>query len=412
MDEFIRAQVKSVLRTPNVPLPRPAGCLLVKKIAPRSVAAHLGVAQKDLLAFVDGSPAGRLDPDLCKRPADQRTYTFYSRPRHETVEAVVTGIEVGVLLVPTLEAVKARFDPRKADYDSLETLWEARDWTTLEALATKCLQANKAYRGTPAFLFLGAALHEQKRYAEAAPIVEEYLRETAPSWTMNFTGIALLYAGLERIRQSDRAGGVAGLQAAWAQHHHARIADALQASTGERPREDPPRWVGNVFPVDYALPRLEAGPGTVSLAEAASRLQAGQLLGVCLLANYRGNGPYNDFMARYRNYATYFGRYLAGLHVGDDGDAAPGRPRLVLRERGPGPRLRTAARGASRRRRARHARGGAHAQPLRAPAGPGPARRLRGRAGLRRPVERPGRRERRLSDQGDEGRPGGVGSLR
>ena len=315
MEEFIRAQVKSVLRTPNVPLPRPAGCLLVKKIAPRSVAAHLGVAQKDLLAFVDGSPAGRLDPDLCKRPADQRTYTFYSRPRHETVEAVVTGIEVGVLLVPTLEAVKARFDPRKADYDSLETLWEARDWTTLEALTTKCLKTNKAYRGTPAFLLLGAALHEQKRYAEATPIVEEYLRETAPSWTMNFTGIALLYAGLERIRQNDHAGGVAGLQAAWAQHHHARIADALQASTGERPQEDPPRWTGNVFPVDYALPRLEAGPGTVSLAEAASRLQAGQLLGVCLLANYRGNGPYSDLMARYRNYATYFGRYLAGLHV-------------------------------------------------------------------------------------------------
>jgi len=315
MDEFIRAQVKSLLRTPNVPLPRPVGCLIVKKIAARSVAAHLGVAEKDLLAFVDGSPAGRLDPDLCKRPAGQRTYTFYSRPRHETVEAVVTGIEIGVLLAPTLDAVKARFDPRKADYGSLETLWEARDWTTLEALAAECLRANKAYRGTPAFLFLGAALHEQKRHAEAAPIVEEYLRETAPNWTMNFTGIALLYSGLERIRQNDRAGGVAALRAAWGQHHHARIADALQASAGERPREDPPRWVGSPFPVDYALPRLEAGPGTVSLAEATSSLQAGQLLGVCLLANYRGNGPYNDLMARYRNYATHFGRYLSAWHV-------------------------------------------------------------------------------------------------
>jgi hypothetical protein len=315
MDEFIRAQVKSVLRTQNVPLPRPAGCLIVKKLAPRSVAAHLGVAGKDLLAFVDGTPAGRLDPDLYNRPAEQRTYTFYSRPRHEMVEAVVTGIEVGALLAPTLDALKARFDPGKADYRSLEALWEARDWATLEALATRCLQADKAYRRTPAFLFLGAALHEQKRWAEAVPVVDEYLRDTASSWTMNFAGIALLYTGLERLRLNDKARGVAALQSAWGQYQHARIADALQAGTGSRPTEDPPRWVGKVFPVDYALPRLEAGPGTVALTEAASRLQPGQLLGVCLLASYRGNGPYNDLMARYRNYATYFGRYLAGFHV-------------------------------------------------------------------------------------------------
>ena len=40
-----------------------------------------------------------------------------------------------------------------------------------------------------------------------------------------------------------------------------------------------------------------------------------QLLCVCLLANYRSNGPYYDFLNRYHNFATYFAPYLAGLHV-------------------------------------------------------------------------------------------------
>ncbi len=315
MDDFIAAQIHSVLRTPNVPLPRPAGCLIVKKIAPVSVAARLGVAEKDLLAFVDGGPAARLDPRLYLQAAERRAYSFYSRARHETMEAVVSGIETGVLLAPTAEAIKARFDPKQADYDALERLWEARDWTGLEDLATRCLQANKAYRGTPVFLLLGAALWEQKRHEQAVPIVEEYLGATARNWTMNFTGIALLYQGLELQRRSERERSAAALRAAWQQYPHARIADAVQKCTGHRPEPDPPRWTGRPFPVDYALQRLEAGPGSIRLAEALASLQAGQRLAVCLLASYRGNGPYDDFMARYQNYATFFGRYLGGLHV-------------------------------------------------------------------------------------------------
>jgi len=315
LEDFIEAQVKSVLRTPNAPMPRPAGCLLVKKIAVPSVASHLGVAERDLLAFVDGGPAARHDPALYRQPATRRAYTFYSRSRHETIEAVATGIEVGVDLAPTVEAIKAVFDPRRPDFPALQALWEARDWGALEALAGKCLEADRGYRETPVFLFLGAALWEQKRFAEAAPIVEEYLRDTAPGWTMNFTGIGLLYHGLEMIRRGEADAGRAGLQAAWEQHAHPRIADALEKHQGARPAEDPPRWVGKTFPRDYALPRVEGGSGTVALGDALRRLRAGQLLPVCLLATYRGNGPYDDFMARYNNFATHFAPFVPGLHV-------------------------------------------------------------------------------------------------
>ena len=36
---------------------------------------------------------------------------------------------------------------------------------------------------------------------------------------------------------------------------------------------------------------------------------------MCLLASYRGNGPYEDFMRRYLHFARWFSRFLPGLHV-------------------------------------------------------------------------------------------------
>jgi hypothetical protein len=40
-----------------------------------------------------------------------------------------------------------------------------------------------------------------------------------------------------------------------------------------------------------------------------------QLFCVCLLASYRSNGPYYDFLGRYHNFATHFGPFLAGMHA-------------------------------------------------------------------------------------------------
>jgi len=56
MDEFIREHIKDLKRTPNVRLPKPAQCMIVTQIAPRSLAGHAGIAAKDLLVSLDGSP--------------------------------------------------------------------------------------------------------------------------------------------------------------------------------------------------------------------------------------------------------------------------------------------------------------------------------------------------------------------
>jgi hypothetical protein len=314
MDEFIRAQVRELKRTPNVRLPRPAQCMIVTKLAPHSLAGHAGVAVKDLLVSLDGEPAASLSPQTYAHARDEHHWVFYSRPRHELVLLHATGIEPGVSLQLTTDAIKERYDPARSSPSELECLWEARDWAALEKLSQSTLAAGGKDRDTPALVFLGGALLETGR-REGAALVDQYMRTFAPHWTMNFAGIGCYYQALEMLARGEKEPGTRLLHAAFERNPCARLADALQKHTGTRPPLEEPRWLGRAFPVDYHLPRLEAPGETVSLDGTLAGLGPDQLLAVCLLASYRGNGPYNDFMLRYLHYARWFSRFLPGLHV-------------------------------------------------------------------------------------------------
>jgi len=315
MDEFIRAQVRELKRTPNVRLPKPAQCMIVTKLATRSLAGHAGVSVKDLLVSLDGEPAASLSPHTYALRSDEHRWVFYSRPRHELVELFATGIEPGVTLQLTTDAIKERYLPARSSPSELECLWEARDWAALEKLSAATLSAYGKDRDTPALMFLGGALVETGRRSEGALLVDQYMKSFAPHWTMNFTGIGYYYQALELLARGEKEHGTRLLHAAFEHNRCARLADTLHKHTGTRPPLEEPRWLGKPFPVDYRLPRLAAPGELVSLDEALAGLGPDQLLAVCLLASYRGNGPYDDFMRRYLHYATWFSRFLPGLHV-------------------------------------------------------------------------------------------------
>ena len=112
MDEFIRSHVKSLQSTSARP-PKPISCLRVERTAPRSVAGHAGIAAGDLLVSLDGGPASKADPKLYKHRATKRLYTFFSHARAEQVELACTGIEIGVELAYTSEAIKVRYKPAR-----------------------------------------------------------------------------------------------------------------------------------------------------------------------------------------------------------------------------------------------------------------------------------------------------------
>ena len=314
MPDFIQSQIKG-LRRSSARMPKPAECMIVTRLAARSIAAEAGVSAKDFLAALDGKPATDFVPQLYAYRATERSYTFYARGRHELVELATSGIEIGVEVKPTPDAIKAHFKPEEPDHKALESLWEARDWTSLGELTGAVLR-HLRNRGTPVLVFNGAALFETGRQDEAMKLINEYAGKVAPGWTMNFTAVSLYYLGMDKLRRGDRDAARQLLEQAYEQNAFDRIARALEKLTGQRPPKPAPLWREKRFPVQYDLPTLEETPARrVSLAQTLDAMPERKLLIVCLLANYRGNGPYADFMLRYHNFATYFSPFLHGLHV-------------------------------------------------------------------------------------------------
>jgi len=312
--EFALSQIEALEHVPGAPMPRSAQCQIVTRIAGHGVAAQAGVARRDLMAAVDGQPASRVGSRLYRTQASRRSYSFYSRPRHERIELVTTGIEIGVLLEPTTPAVRAGYEPGDPDPSALEILWARRDLEALERLTAKTLASGR-HRDSPALLFHGAALYETGRRDHGLAEIREYLTEHAPKWTLNFTGIAGYYTALEALRVGREHEGLALLKTAWGYNSSDRMAELIEKQTGARPAKPACQWLQRRFP-DYAYPGLDgAGPRVVTLAGALESMSNDQLLAVCLLANDRSNGPYADFLLRWRNYATHLREFFSGLHV-------------------------------------------------------------------------------------------------
>lgn len=313
LSEFAQRQIRRLQRTPGAPMPRAAQCQLVTKIAAHGVAAQAGVAQKDFLALVDGAPAARAPSRLYLTKAEHRSYTFYSRPRHELLELSCTGIEIGVLLEPTTNAIRATYKPENNDPTAQEILWAGRDWDFLERLTAATMAGGKE-RETPALLFHGAALYETGRPAPGLAEIREYLTQHARKWTMNFTGVGFYYMALE-AKKDGSTNAAALFQQAWEYNDSETMAVRIEKVTGVRPKPPPSLWLQRRFP-DYAYRSFdEPSPRTIALSEALRPMTNDQLLCVCLLASYRSNGPYADFLLRWRNYATHFPAFFAGLHV-------------------------------------------------------------------------------------------------
>jgi hypothetical protein len=312
LQAFINSQVRNLTRAANVRMPKPSQCLMVTDIANPSLAAHAGVGLKDFLVSLDGVTAAEISPSTYLVPASSREWCFYSRPRHELITLQATGIEPGITLQPTPDLIRERYNPKTSSPKDLEVLWEARDFRSLEDLSKKTVIASG--RDQPALAYLGAALYETGRKAEGIALVAEYADNFAPHWTMNFAGVAYSYLAQDLLAKGDENAGLAMLHTAFEYFSCPRLADLVFKHTGARPSLETPLWLGRVFPV-YSLPRIDGRAGAVSLAASLGRLNERQLLAVCLLATYRGNGPYHEFMLRYHNFATWFAPFLTGLHV-------------------------------------------------------------------------------------------------
>jgi hypothetical protein len=313
LDQFIRSHVKAMQAQAARP-PKPMTCMRVERVAARSIAAHAGVAKGDHLVFLDGSPASKANPKLYTHKANKRLYTFYSHARSEQVELACTGIEIGVELALTDEAIKVRYKPAEPEMNSLVELWENRAHPLLLELSRATLE-NLRWTESPALLFEGVGLWEAGQHQDGMALIQAYLHKHGQKWTMNFAAIAMHYNGMDLLRRGQRDEALTLLTKAFEYNALERTADEIAKLTGERPPMHVAKWAGQPWPARYRLSAAEGPAGQTSLSDTLAEMSDGSMLVVCLLATYRSNGPYSDFLQRWMNYATWFGPYVHGLHV-------------------------------------------------------------------------------------------------
>ena len=58
--------------------------------------------------------------------------------------------------------------------------------------------------------------------------------------------------------------------------------------------------LGHKYDPGFSMPHLEGGKGNGSLSEIFKTMSPDQILPICLMLTYRGNGPYNDGIKEYR----------------------------------------------------------------------------------------------------------------
>ena len=311
-EAFTQSLLINYRRVPGRVDPPLARCLQVKQVEKGSLADKILLIPGDLLVSINGQSAGLLSPKLWRSPAKIREYIFFSPSSRERIELTAPGIDPGFELRRTEELIKAAYKPETGDAEPLLELWEAGAWSTLAYLSAAALQ--KGHRDSPILPLYGAALCETGQVQEGMKAVVRYLTKFARNWTTEYRGLAFYYLGLEKARAGDLESGAQILTEAFADLPVDRIAGAL-ANFG-KPRPTPAVfWAGKTAPGDYELQTLEGEKKTITMSEALLGLKDGQVLLLCLLSSYRANGPYNEFMNRYRTFVRDFKPFLGPLHV-------------------------------------------------------------------------------------------------
>jgi hypothetical protein len=208
--------------------------------------------------------------------------------------------------------INATYKPDSRDPEPLLELWEAGAWADLLRLSEAALKSGAA--NSPILPIYGAALCESGRQDEGLDTMVRFLKEFARGWTVNYRGLAFFYLALEKARSGDMNAGAEILARSFQDLPKERVANAITALGLPRPKPIV-LWEGNQVPGDYELSSLDSPPVTATMSEELARLPEGSIFLLCLLGNYRGNGPYNQFMAQYRGYVRDFAPFVGPLHV-------------------------------------------------------------------------------------------------
>ncbi|MFC3192816.1 PDZ domain-containing protein [Marinicella sediminis] len=284
---------------------------MLVKVAPGSPADELGLSSGDLLISVNGAPANEVDVLGTLVQTNVMTYEFYQPQSQSMLCVEANNMPLGFVVEGQSEGITQLYEQRGMyDWSDLMKLWERGEWTLLArasqavhqtGLLNRLIRLFKpSHQASGAVLLMGAAMYEQGQPAEGMNWIELFIDELFAGFTTDYHAVAFYYKARWAKESGDSDEFIHWLERA--NHSNAgrsaRVNELIRTVEQiELSHEHP--WLGMDFPSRFVLPLLEQ-EGLLSLQNMLDGMQDDQLLPVCVMPSYRGNGPYNDSMLCYR----------------------------------------------------------------------------------------------------------------
>ena len=299
---FLSAQKKPAPQQPSL-----GQGVYIEKIAPSSPAASLGLQAGDTLLNINGQAALSADIADVLFVSETADYTFYLPQTSEFMQVKTKALPLGIRTAPSSDGIVQKYVRQGfCGTEGWFSLWERGEHEKLRIAAQACLKQSlvgklfgKKPDFLPAELMVGIADIEAGNLDAGFAALDKFAQNMY-DWTTDFHGLVYYYRGLNALRENDttRATELVN-QALNTSLESARlIATAKQLDIQVIDNDS---LIGRVLPLDYELTYLRGGKGATSIPDLLENMKGEQILPLCLMPYYRGNGPYNACLQAYVN---------------------------------------------------------------------------------------------------------------
>ena len=298
----------------------------ILKVARNSPAGLIGLKEGDYIVGINGHHASDIDLNEYYARATAIDYQFYSSEDNQYISISLDSVPLGVITEPSTKGIVNRYTQGSFyGWSDFEILWKRRSWDALytasvavsnDDLIDRFIRLFKNnYNISAEVLFKGAALFELDEPEDGIDLISIFINKHMHQHELSNRAIAFYYAAkwaelvenkedyeywLEKANQCN--GG-----------KFDRISQEVAIKNGGE-LSVRYHWLNKTFPYLYKCNDINSNE-VISLEETLENMKDDELLPICAMPSYRGNGPYDYAMSVYRSIYSYLSDKLKPMHV-------------------------------------------------------------------------------------------------
>lgn len=301
---------QSVEKKPLPKAPAFSKTLQIDRVAPDSPAANLNLKPGDKLLSVNGKAALLEDIPALLAKSNSVQYRFFLPRESAFLEVATTGLPLGIKTSVSSDGIVEQSTSKgEFEKEGLFTLWERGDY---DHLRRACAVSNKRLNKRN---FVGKLTGKTKTFPITKMMIAicdietgkteagykalgEYASNESFGETSEIQAILSYYFGLQ-AKSEKRIGDYQNMMRdAFEGYPDSELIrnEAVKAGVDISVKDG---RIGRAINTSSSWNILEGGHGSRTLQDMLGAMTPGQILPLCLMTAYRGNGPYNDALLPY-----------------------------------------------------------------------------------------------------------------